>query len=129
MYKAGRKGTMKLFLTDVGFCFCPTFSSLPKKRQNRHITEVTVFVSGSRVLISRPYWTECCSWKGVLRFVGGILGCIKHCCLTAIMFINPKCANQLKIDAVMTIARAQRTTDRLLILTQAQHLNMTNMAH
>jgi hypothetical protein len=30
------------------------------------------FVSGSRVLISRPYWTACFSWKRVLRFVGGI---------------------------------------------------------
>jgi hypothetical protein len=50
-------------------------SSRPKKRPNRHIMGVTVFVSGSRVLILRPYWTACFSWKGVLRFVGVILGC------------------------------------------------------
>jgi hypothetical protein len=116
--KAERKGIMKFFVTDVGFRFCPTVSSLPKNRQNRHVTKVTAFVSGSRVLISRPYWTVCFSWKGVLRFVGGILRRIKHSCLTAFIFINPMCADQwskMKIDAVMTIASAQRTTDRLLI--------------
>jgi hypothetical protein len=50
VYKAERKGTFTLFVIDEGFRFCPTFSSRPKKRQNPHITEVTVFVSGSRVL-------------------------------------------------------------------------------